>query len=218
MPCILRFSQNGDAMRLPGLCTLVSSLIGVDEKAVSNVARVIREEGYIKTGLRGAGASNMNFADAANLVFALNHLGTAREASEAIDRYRSLVPWRGEAIPLDATKFHCSAVAEIFDAENFGDAIDELIFRFDYIVADLNLKSPISVRVEMTPFTSAEIRIFKTAEDQNLETIFLRTYIVDIHRFMGGFDTTNNADRTVTFKLTERTFAEINSALSLDRD
>src|SRR5262249_14871339 len=63
---------------------------GMDPATVRLIARTVREAGLITTGGRGPSAGKMTFADAANLLIAVNASITMREAPEVVRTYRRL--------------------------------------------------------------------------------------------------------------------------------
>jgi hypothetical protein len=72
------------------LVEVIASATGVDAQRVGAVARSIREAGLLASSGRGPSAAQMGAADAANLLIAINGADTAREAPEAVCRFRAL--------------------------------------------------------------------------------------------------------------------------------
>jgi hypothetical protein len=83
---------------------------GIDAATVRLFARNVREAGLITTGGRGPSAGKMTFADAANLLIAVNASKIAREAPEVVREYRLL-----------------TAPTGILRVGRFGEALEVLI-------------------------------------------------------------------------------------------
>lgn len=114
--------------RLP---QLISTLALVDGRRVGTIehgSRVLREEGLLVSGKRGVGAPEMDFADAANLLIAVNAADTLVDAPEATRLMRSLRPV-GE---VNDQEFY--PLPDIERQENFGDALGWVIMCAPYIV------------------------------------------------------------------------------------
>ena len=108
--------------KLPALISALSQHDERDRSTLEHVARTIREEGYIPTTKRGAGASGMTTEAAANLFLALNGCDAPKDASRAIERFRSL---RLRERTLHES--HHDVLRKIAGAENFGIALEYLI-------------------------------------------------------------------------------------------
>lgn len=86
--------------RLPALLDKYQRLDGRDYSALQNIARTIREAGFIPTTKRGSGASAMSEREVVNLILGANGAESASEAPEAVKRLRSL-----EAFPAEIPGF-----------------------------------------------------------------------------------------------------------------
>jgi hypothetical protein len=92
------------------LVEIIARYEGLDPATVRLIARHVREAGLITTGGRGPSAAQMNFADAANLLIAVNASVVAREAPEIVREYRRLKAWTSDRT-----------------LGEFGDALEKLI-------------------------------------------------------------------------------------------
>lgn len=114
--------------RLPQLINALAVVDGRRIGTIEHVSRVLRKEGLLVSGQRGAGAPAMNFADAANLLIAVNAADALVDAPEATRLMRSLRP-AGEVndqIPYP--------LPDIELQENFGDALGVVIMGAPQIV------------------------------------------------------------------------------------
>jgi hypothetical protein len=110
------------------LAQAVAEAEGMDPATVALIARYLREEGLIQKKGRGPSAAQMNVADAANLLIAVNASGAARDAALVVPIYRDLVTRVEEKFwfdsPLDAA---LSQPAPSKVSGTFGDAIELLL-------------------------------------------------------------------------------------------
>jgi len=75
---------------LGALVEILADAEGVDSQRVAAFARSVREAGLITSRGRGPSAAEMNEADAANLLIAVNAAATARAAPDTVRRFRAL--------------------------------------------------------------------------------------------------------------------------------
>jgi len=83
---------------LSALVEIIARVEGLDPSTVAQIAREIRQAGFIKTGGRGTSAAQMDFEDATNLLIAVNTTRTIREAPQMVSAFRALVGRENEGI------------------------------------------------------------------------------------------------------------------------
>jgi len=83
---------------LSALVETIARVEGLDPSTVAQIAREIRQAGFIKTGGRGTSAAQMDFEDATNLLIAVNTTRTIREAPQMVSAFRALVGRENEGI------------------------------------------------------------------------------------------------------------------------
>lgn len=76
--------------RLPALVDALTQVDGRERVVIDNVARAVREGGWIQTTKRGRGAAEMTAGDAAALVVGLYGAGGMVEAPGAVERFGQL--------------------------------------------------------------------------------------------------------------------------------
>lgn len=118
--------------KLPALVTALAEVDGRDRKSVEHIGRTIREAGYIPTGKRGSGASEMTAREAANFLIALNGADTPKDGPLAIDRFRSLRQFYGGASKdfrayVDSFEGQPEAMQDVADCRTFGEALESLV-------------------------------------------------------------------------------------------
>src|SRR4051812_7681883 len=94
------------------------------ESALDHIARVVREArpDLIPTTKRGSGASEMTEREAANLLLATNGADVAKDASVAVDRFRSL-----RFHYADPRELQVGTLQAISNSKSFGEALETLI-------------------------------------------------------------------------------------------
>jgi hypothetical protein len=94
---------------LSRLVETVAQVEGMDPATVALFARTVREAGLIRTGGRGLSAAKMSFADATNLLIAVNASLSVRESARTVRRFRSLnayyIPDGGDSVRLQHVSF-----------------------------------------------------------------------------------------------------------------
>jgi DNA-binding Lrp family transcriptional regulator len=120
-------------VRLSDLSTVVAEAHGIPEPTVVQIARHLREAGLLTQAGRGLSAAQMTAGDAANLLIAVNAAPVAKEASQVVAWYRSMV---SASPPLNLKTLGESAaerrflrdIAFVADTRaTFGDALEGLL-------------------------------------------------------------------------------------------
>jgi hypothetical protein len=111
------------------LAQAVAEAEGMDLPTVALIARYLREAGLIQKKGRGASAAQMNVADAANLLIAVNASGAAQDSALVVPIYRELVITRsGEKFTwVDSPPAFGSPPASSKISGTFGDAFELLV-------------------------------------------------------------------------------------------
>ena len=141
--------------RLPALLDKYQKLDGRDYSVLQNLARTIREAGFIPTTKRGSGASLMSEREVVNLILGVNGSDTAMDAPEAVRRLRGLEPYEAEipgfdygidkngwqnpeAITEALHRLRASMWAPLIDLRlRFGDACEWLVHNAPAIDAEM---------------------------------------------------------------------------------
>lgn len=108
--------------KLPALVAALTECDDRDRATLDWVARAIREAGCIPTGKRGAGAADMTFREAANLLIGANAAETPKQSALAVVQFRTLRP-----TDLSPQREKEGVFARIDEAETFGEALEALI-------------------------------------------------------------------------------------------
>ena len=90
---------------LSALVETIARVEGLDPSTVAQIAREIRQAGFIKTGGRGTSAAQMDFEDATNLLIAVNTARTIREAPQMVSAFRALQAWDGDFFGIPGLRF-----------------------------------------------------------------------------------------------------------------
>lgn len=200
--------------KLPALVRALQKVDGREIKSIEHIARVTRENGYIPTGKRGSGASDMDSTAAANLLIALNSAENPKDVPLSIDRVRSY-----EVFAPDPVEGRPEVLRHVAEAANFGvalaeliDGVPELVCSFFQMASEtyegdrlkaimyaiLNSGTHAGVAVTIHS-ASAEIQVFKEANGREIE--WSTTFVVNNERYFSGFYGFDESDRrrSVTF-------------------
>lgn len=120
--------------RLPALVKTYAAIDGQSERTIQWFARQAREQGFIASGKRGAGAKVMNVADAVNLILTCNSDPDPKLAPKRIERMRGASQGfydstRHEFVP--------ESMEAVIASQKLGDALEALIRSAATIHAEL---------------------------------------------------------------------------------
>lgn len=115
--------------RLPQLIAMLAKVDGRKMGTIEHGSRVLREAGLLTTGKRGAGAPEMTYEDAANLLIAVNGSEAIAGAKHAVNAIADLIPENhniNEDLPYPLPDLERQPV--------FGDALSWVIMTAPHIV------------------------------------------------------------------------------------
>lgn len=139
------------------LPALVDALAAADYRSratIDQIARVVREAGYIPTTKRGSGAADMTVREAANLLIG-SFVESPAQAAKAVGLYRRLHGQHMQGSDDSAGLFK-----EISDAETFGEALEVLIGGVPRLVASFEEYIEIAYSES---YTAEQMKIWKAS-------------------------------------------------------
>lgn len=208
---------------LPQMIDAIQKVDGRELSTLTQFGRVIREAGFIPGGKRGVGAPHVTFENAASLMMGIFACEAPKDAPRAIVALRSLKFERAHG------DLHNEVLADVIAAENFGEALEELIIGIPELITGIVGEfvgdaasedekhrlavmaatglSPVSIWVRLFPAHAIiEVR------QHHHKMIWEAHFGVDCDLLMQGFYNLPNSDRRVEVSFSQVSLLAVHMA------